>query len=210
MTAGRPPDALPVPARSRAGIGALARRGLFGRQSSPKVPAPRPAHGRPGRRHRGCRVGTLCDQGRSLRRSRDDAKITERITGHCGNIASGSPIPTTGRDARTIRPPPTRLGRIVRAAARGGFAGAGRRSQTRRRRNRTEVGLRRNVTSAPSVTAASPAPTAPHGGSGPGLAPRPEPDRRAGGRDRAQPPEAASQVSAGPQGCKLTRRPSER
>lgn len=76
-------------------------------------------------------------------------------------------------------------------------------------RNRTEVWLRLKVTSAPGITAASPAPTAPHGGSGPGLASRPETDRRAGGRDRAQPPQAASQVSAGPQGCKLTRRRSE-
>lgn len=35
-------------------------------------------------------------------------------------VSSATP---TGPDARTIRPPPTRLGRIVWAAARGGFAG---------------------------------------------------------------------------------------
>ena len=43
LTAGLPPHALPIPARSRAGIGALARRGLSGRQSSPAAPAPHPA-----------------------------------------------------------------------------------------------------------------------------------------------------------------------
>ena len=56
LTAGLPPDALPIPARSRAGIGALARRGLSGRQSSPEgssapacpLPALRATRGRVG------------------------------------------------------------------------------------------------------------------------------------------------------------------
>ena len=122
-------------------------------------------------------------------------------------------VQTSGRrrsHARTIRPPPTRLGRIVRAAARGGFARAGRRSQTPRRSDQADARSRGEG----DACNASPPPAPPLrpslGESGPGLAPRPEPDRRSGGRDRAQPPQAASQVSAGPQGCKLTRRRSER